>query len=532
MPFTKLPGVRYRFDYYQIFDDIESGKVRPESYYRTLICEDLFFLTYFGLKIPCAHHPFWVQACADVDTGPKDRTLDIWGREHGKSTIITCAETIQDCLRVDGGCEERIGILSYNKTTAESFLKVIKAAFEGSEFLKACFPDILWNNPSTESPQWSLENGIILKRKGFFKEATIEAWGLIDGQPTGRHFTKRVYDDIVTPELSKTPERMKSVSMAFDLSENLGAEGGTVRVVGTTYDYNDTICYLKNQKDPVTGKPTWHVREKPSVEPRTFSGKPVFLSQKRIDRLKLNRITFAAQHLLDPQPEELQKLNPERIKVIRYNQVPKKMFKFVVVDPAGKEAGRDSWAIGLFGVEPYRDDIGASSVFLLDLVIEPMDFEKAIKRIVDIYIRAGRVAKLGIETPANSTWDVHVRNALKARKKFVSIEAGTLVPLKHGGRSKDFRIESALVWPLNNGKFHVLDSIPEVHTGRLREEMRKFPYWHDDGLDMCAYLYDLIKDYRFPEHEAANKREEDRYDRARRRMRREFGKPENSWLIA
>ena len=27
--------------------------------------------------------------------------------------------------------------------------------------------------------------------------------------------------------------------------------------------------------------------------------------------------------------------------------------------------------------------------------------------------------------------------------------------------------------------------------------MDKFPYWHDDGIDNWAYLYDIIKDYSF-----------------------------------
>jgi hypothetical protein len=28
-------------------------------------------------------------------------------------------------------------------------------------------------------------------------------------------------------------------------------------------------------------------------------------------------------------------------------------------------------------------------------------------------------------------------------------------------------------------------------------EMRNFPVWHDDGINMMAYLYDVLKDYYF-----------------------------------
>jgi hypothetical protein len=531
--FQAIEGAPYLYDYYYIFDQINDGKVNATEHYRTLCAEDLFFLTFFVLKIPCANHPFWIQACRDVNEGPKDRTLDLWGREHGKSTIITIGETIQKCLKSDGACEERCCILSYNKTTAEAFLRSIKSVFEQSSFLKAVYPDILYQKPESESPQWSVETGIVLKRKGFYKEATVEAWGLVDGQPTGRHYTHRVYDDIVTPDLIRTPERLQTVSNAFDISQNLGAEGGTCRVVGTTYHYDDTLCYLKSQKDPIAGGAVWYVREKPSVEPRSFSGKPVFLSEARINLFKMNRLNFASQHLLDPQPAELQKLNPNMLIEMDQTLFPPRLYQFLIIDPAGRKPGKDSWAIGLLGVHPFKDDIGASDVYIKELIVEPMDYQRAMNLIVQMYIRAGRVAKVAIENPANASWDIHLINALKAKGKFVSVEAGTLVLLTHGGRSKDFRIESSLVWPLNNGKIHISTSVPAATREKLKEEMQRFPYWHDDGIDMCAYLYDLIKDYRFPSVEAAGRRIPDRWDRARERQRR--AQRENisdKWLYA
>jgi hypothetical protein len=41
------------------------------------------------------------------------------------------------------------------------------------------------------------------------KEATVEAHGLVDGQPTGAHFRLRIYDDVVTLESVTTPEQVK-----------------------------------------------------------------------------------------------------------------------------------------------------------------------------------------------------------------------------------------------------------------------------------------------------------------------------------
>jgi hypothetical protein len=36
---------------------------------------------------------------------------------------------------------------------------------------------VLWADPVKESPKWSEDEGIVVKRKGNPKEATVEAWG-------------------------------------------------------------------------------------------------------------------------------------------------------------------------------------------------------------------------------------------------------------------------------------------------------------------------------------------------------------------
>jgi hypothetical protein len=75
--------------------------------------------------------------------------------------------------------------------------------------------------------------------KGKSKEATVEAHGLIDVQPTGRHFKLHVYDEIVTQdhleelEIKKTAER-------FELADSLGTRHGVRKwIVGTRYHFSD-----------------------------------------------------------------------------------------------------------------------------------------------------------------------------------------------------------------------------------------------------------------------------------------------------
>ena len=77
-----------------------------------------------------------------------------------------------------------MGIFSHTRPIAKGFLRQIKRELEGNNVLKALFQDILHADPQHQSPKWSEDDGIIVKRKTNPKEATVEAWGLVDGQPT------------------------------------------------------------------------------------------------------------------------------------------------------------------------------------------------------------------------------------------------------------------------------------------------------------------------------------------------------------
>jgi hypothetical protein len=68
---------------------------------------------------------------------------------------------------------------------------------------------VLWDDPVREASRWSRDKGIVVKRKGNPKEATVEAAGLVEGQPTSRHYGLLIYDDVVTQDLVTSPERSK-----------------------------------------------------------------------------------------------------------------------------------------------------------------------------------------------------------------------------------------------------------------------------------------------------------------------------------
>ena len=169
----------------------------PEQYghYRNLARTDLFFLLRYTLKRTDLDHDWLFDRCREVEQQP-DGHLDLWAREHYKSTIITFGLTIQNILQSHGenplpewdGREPTFGLFSHTRPIAKGFLRQIKQEFEANEHLKHFFPDILYENPKKDAPKWSEDDGIILKRQGNPKESTVEAWGLVDGQPTGKHF--------------------------------------------------------------------------------------------------------------------------------------------------------------------------------------------------------------------------------------------------------------------------------------------------------------------------------------------------------
>ena len=68
---------------------------------RHLSRTDLYFLLWYTLGRLDAEDEWILARCRDVQARPNGM-LDLWAREHYKSTIITFAKTIQDILRSHG----------------------------------------------------------------------------------------------------------------------------------------------------------------------------------------------------------------------------------------------------------------------------------------------------------------------------------------------------------------------------------------------------------------------------------------------
>ncbi len=294
---------------------------------RRLARGDLFYLLVHVLRRDDVDRDWIYDRCREVERSPNGH-LDLWAREHYKSTIITYGLTIQDILN---NPEITVGIFSHTRPIAKGFLRQIKREFEANAVLKRLFPEILWEAPSREAPKWSEDDGIIVKRKGNPKESTVEAWGLVDGQPTGKHFLLMVYDDVVRRESVTTPDMIRGVTDAWGLSRNLTAEGGRTRYIGTRYHYNDTYGTMISRGAAV---PRIHA----ATVDGTVGGEPVLFTRERLaeKRRDMGPYIFGCQMLLNPKADETQGFKEGWL-----NFWPAKQFSnmnlYIVVDPASKK---------------------------------------------------------------------------------------------------------------------------------------------------------------------------------------------------
>lgn len=293
--------------------------------------------------------------CNEVQENPYGY-LDLWARDHRKSTIITYGHSIFEILRSHGENpydleEVTIGIFSHTRPIAKSFLRQIKRELEENKLLVSLFPDILYENPERDAPNWSEDAGLIVKRKSNPKEATVEAHGLVDGQPVGKHFNRLVYDDVVTLKSITNTEQITKTTDAWALSLNLGTETGKVKHIGTRYHYNDTYKEIISRE---TAIPRIH---KGTVE-GTLDGTPVLLSPEAWRKKVKDMGSWVAscQLLQDPRPDSKANFRETDLRYYQGVIAPDGMNVYILVDPANEKTKKsDNTALIVVGLAPDRN---------------------------------------------------------------------------------------------------------------------------------------------------------------------------------
>lgn len=478
---------------------------------------DRYYLLTRLLHRPDAVHPWLYARCREVEASP-DGHLDLWAREHYKSTIITFAGIIQEILRDP---EITVCIFSHTKPVARKFMLQIKAELETNADLKRIYPDVLWSAPHKEAPKWSEEKGLVVKRRNNPKEATLEAHGLVDGQPTGAHFRLRVYDDVVTKESVSTPDQVAKTTDAWSLSDNLGAvtrlpSGREVMRtwhIGTRYSYADTYQHILDEKILVP-------RIFPATDDGTIRGAPVFLSADVwAHKLKTQlESTIACQQLQNPVAGTQAMFRKEHL---RFAEVrPRTLNIYIMCDPAGsKKKGSDRTAMAVIGVD------AALNKYLLDGYCHRMNLKERWAAFSGLrrkwMIRPGvQGVFMGYEKYGMQSDIEHFETQMELTGDAFLIRE--LNWTKEGSDSKMDRIQR-LYPDFASGKFWLPAVLPEESKAQRRmraqgeadriftptrqrneagviyslskmliEEYLVYPFApHDDFLDVCARIYDM-----------------------------------------
>jgi predicted phage terminase large subunit-like protein len=473
----------------QYWDDVEDMYRKenklPQAV-RMLVKADLFYLLVRVCKrtdiLPCVNrkgyidNQFAFERCREVEAEP-DGYVDLWAREHWKTSIKTFGKSIQDILTDP---EITIGLLSHTRPIAKAFLRQIMREFEENVTLKTAFPDVLWDDVR-QAPKWSEDDGIIVKRKTNPNEATVEAWGLVDGQPVSKHYKILLYDDIVVQASVSTPEMIDKTRQRLEESYNLGVTGGGRRMSGTRWHFADAYR-------TVIERGTFIRREYPGRKGGTEDGESILWSEEthHAKRREQGPFTYAAQILLNPAADAAQGFRRDWIR--HYSQIQSEKFNnYILVDAASsKKKSSDYTAMMVVGLG------SDGNYYVLDMVRDRLNLAERLERLFDLH-RKYKPKQVRYERYGMAS-DI---DAIKARQEQENYRFD--VTEVAGVTSKVDRVRR-LIPIFEQGKMYLPRSLHKTNwegipvdlvQAFIEEEYIAFPSGlHDDQLDALSRISD------------------------------------------
>lgn len=172
------------------------------------------------------------------------RVLILDPRGHLKTTINAQSHTIQWILNYP---DTAIAIWQSNGYKAELILKEVKHHFQFNDKLRELFPELC---PQKNPQDFGTKEAFTIPGRSpevSRREPTVMALSIEKGT-AGLHFDVMKFSDIVEPENVKTPERIKAVKDAFEVSKHLLVSPPYwIDVEGTRYNHNDLYGELMKQ---------------------------------------------------------------------------------------------------------------------------------------------------------------------------------------------------------------------------------------------------------------------------------------------
>lgn len=430
----------------------KQGKEALDTLERELCKNDIYYLGLFILGINKMYsenvngvevfHPWVFNRCREVEAEP-DFCIDIWAREHFKSTIITLLMSIHEILN---NPEITICIFSYNASKAQNFVKQIRMALENPR-LKELFPDIIpsdtrsgkyrmkdeYGKEQEVKFSWSDEKFTVKRKPSARKEPTVSGYGLVTAQPVGMHFDLLVYDDVVTPDSVKTKEQNKKTTEQWQMSLHTGSgENVKIRIIGTRYELYDTYFAIMNpmyaEKGMMGGS-----RFKQRIKPcRLENGTTVLYTPEYIKQKEDTMIgyVFWSQMMCNPIDSFAFRFKEEWL--IRESQ--EKIFKekdrcnwYITVDPANsKNKNSDFTGMAVIGCRDDHKYVFADAV--RDKLAPSERYDKLFS-LVQKWTVNGEAPEVWYEDSGLSSDMANIMNEMKKKNIHFSIYAAKTRPL-------------------------------------------------------------------------------------------------------
>jgi hypothetical protein len=476
---------------------------------------NLFLLLTVGLNRLDVARPWLYERCVELQEEP-DGCLDLWARGHYKSTLGTFGRTLMDILASHGddplpewaalGHEPTFAIFSHTRPIAKAFLRQIKVELQRNELLKYLYPDILYEVPERHSPRWSEDAGLVVKRNSNPKEATLEAHGLVDAQPTSRHFSVLIYDDVVVRDSVTTPEMIEKTTEAWELSLNLGDANPRKRYYGTRWHFADTYRAMMERG---AAKPRIH----PATTDGTLTGPPVLLTPEELAQKvrEMGPYSASSQLLLNPVMDSKQRFLREwfdhRYQADRVGW--QAMNRALVCDPASGKKGSDYSAMCVVGIGPD------GNWYWLDGVRDRLTLQQRAAEYLRLH-RRWRPQYCGYEEYGLQA-DIAYLEERQDRETY----RFEIVPLK--GKLSKFDRVNRMIPLCADGHLWLPEAIFRTSSeGKLEDLVlttieQEFLAWpvpaHDDMIDALSRVFDLAVPTPMP---AVETHRDDRYNQRRR----------------
>lgn len=321
--------------------------------------------------------------------------------------------------------------------------------------------------------------------------SSLESWGLVDGQPTSRHFDIMVYDDVVTLESVSTPEMIQKTTNAWEISLNLRSEHGVARYIGTRYHRSDTYQTIIDRGAAI---PRIYPVYQTDSDGNQISP-PILLTQEQADqkRKEMGPFNFAAQLLLNPVALDVQGFKESWLRYWKPN--PANLNIYITCDPAGEKKKTSDYTVFMvIGLGPDQN------YYLIDMIRDRLSLTERGDTLFHLH-KLYRPKAVGYEKYGKDSDIEHYEDRMKQENYRFPI-----IPLK-GAVSKNDRIRKLIPLFEQSRVFIPEYLIKTDYEGKqqnltqafVRDEYLAFPIGqHDDMIDCLARILDKDLNARFP----------------------------------